>query len=159
MARLSDQATQQDHANESLRLELQETILTYRHWAALLIQIAGFIIAGAVVLISYGFTQKLAAIRLLAVFAPILILLTYQQIGSLIAPLVDLIQSIENRLRIPEKDSLGATIAQVHRRSMSEKDRKRYTYWSRVPIILYVATVALIGLFVLSLTVYHYRFM
>ena len=60
--------------NESLRLELQQAILTVRQWSSLLIQMAGFITTADVVLISYGFAQKLAGVLLLASALPIILL-------------------------------------------------------------------------------------
>lgn len=48
--------------NESVRLELQEAIATLRHWTSQVTQAAGFIATGDILLLSYGFSQKLAAI-------------------------------------------------------------------------------------------------
>jgi uncharacterized membrane protein (Fun14 family) len=160
--------------NESLRLELQEAIVTYRHWLSQLNQITGFIGTGAVVLISYGFAQKLAAILLLASGAPMLLLLMYLQVGSITSPLVNLILRIERELLV-RKDSLGATYARLSHPSMvlplgsriedltDEEVRhlspRGYPLWGPIPVILYAGTVAGVGLFVLSLTVFHYRFM
>lgn len=45
---------------ESLRLELQEAIAMVRHLTSLVTQAGGFITTADVVLISYGFAQKLA---------------------------------------------------------------------------------------------------
>jgi len=168
--------TQQAPENESLRLELQEAIVTYRHWVSQLTQMTGFFIAGTVILVSYGFTQKIAAILLFAAPAPILILLTYVVVASVASPVLELILRLERRLQIRE-NSLGTTYVQSHLGSMAadigniedytdEEVRRlrlhpsrRRLFWAPVPIILYVSTLFLLGLFVLSITVFHYRFM
>ena len=61
--------------NESLRLELQEAIITVRHWTSQLTQMAGFVATGDILLISYEFSQKVAAILLFASSFPMVILL------------------------------------------------------------------------------------
>lgn len=160
--------------NESLRLELQEAIVTYRHWLSSLTQITGFIATGDVVLISYGFSQKLAAILLVASGTPMLLLLMWAQQQSIASPLVNLILRIERKLLI-RKDSLGAIFVRTHPPSTAlalgsgiedltdEEVRHltpwRYPLWGPIPIILYASTLVQVGLFVLSLTVFGYRFM
>jgi hypothetical protein len=162
--------------NESLRLELQEAIGTFRHWTAQLTQTAGFTATGDVLLLSYGFSQKLAAILLFASAFPIVILLLYLYIGSINIPLISLILRIERKLLIRDY-SLGATYLRVQLRSMApvlgtieelnDEEVHRLNLglsmsrwlWTPVPIVLYTATIAQVGLFMLSLTVFHYRFM
>jgi hypothetical protein len=160
--------------NESLRLELQEALGTYRHWVAQLTQINGIFITADVVLISYGFSQKLAAILLVASGLPMLSLVMYMVVGSIASPFVDLILRIERRLLI-RKDSLGATYVHTYFRSAAPAPGSRIedlddeqvrhlnlewdSLWSPIPIIAYVSTASQVGLFVLSLTVFHYRFM
>jgi|SRR6516165_2409902 hypothetical protein len=135
--------------DESLRMELQEALVTYRQWASQLTQVAGFFVAADVVLVSYGFSQRLAAILLVASTVPMLILVMYMVIGSVNRPIVNLILRIERKLLI--EDSLGAILAQTW--------LKWESLWSTVPITLYTATAAQLGLFVLSLTVFHYPFL
>jgi len=102
---------------ESLRLELQEAIVTYRHWLSQVTQISGFIIAGTTILVSYGLTQKIAAILLIVIPAPMLILLEYLVVGSIAVPLGGLILRLERRLHLPG-DSLGATYSLTYQRAM-----------------------------------------
>jgi hypothetical protein len=162
--------------NESLRLELQEAIGTFRHWNTQLTQVGGFVATGDVVLLSYGFSQRLAAILLFASGFPMVILLLYLYIGSINIPLVSLILRIERKLLIQD-DSLGATYLraqlpsltpipgtieeltdeEVHRLNLSLS--MSHWLWTPVPIVLYTSTIVQVGLFVLSLTVFHYRFM
>ena len=93
---------------------------------------------------------------------------------SLASPLINLVLKIERKLMIRE-DSLGATLAQTYFGTLiptvdrniedlnDEEVRhlslKLKTRWSTIPIILYAATAVQVGLFVLSLTVFHYQFM
>jgi hypothetical protein len=95
-------------------------------------------------------------------------------LGSIASPLINLVLRIERRLLI-RKDSLGAAFARAHFGKMipaigghiedlnDEEVRhlnlKGEPRWWTIPIILYAATAVQIGLFVLSLTVFHYRFM
>jgi len=160
--------------NESLRIELQEALVSYRHWTSQLTQVTGFLVTADVLLLSYGFSQKLAAILLVASGVPILILMMYQVVGLIASPLVNLILRIERRLLI-RKDSLGATFARTYFGRMTpvldrpiedltDEELRHVTFkweslWSTIPIVLYAGTVIQVGLFVLSLTVFHYRFM
>ena len=160
--------------NESLRLELQEAIVTYRHWISQLTQVAGIIGTADVVLLSYGFAQRLAAILLAASTMPIALLLIYLLVGSQLVSLINLILRFERRLLI-RKDSIGAVYVRSYIRSVPQAlsahiedlndeevqhlELKWATLWAPIPIILYAATVVQVGLFVLSLTVFHYRFM
>jgi hypothetical protein len=160
--------------NESLRIELQEALVTYRHWVSQLTQVVGFLVAADVVLISYGFAQRIAVILLVASGAPTLILIQYMVVGSIASPLINLVLRIERRLLI-RKDSLGATYVHTYFRSMRpalgsriedlndeevrQLNLKWASLWSPLPIVLYASTVVQVGLFVLGLTVFHYRFM
>lgn len=161
---------------ESLRLELQEAIITIRHWSSLLIQTAAFVTAADALLISYGFAQKLAAILLLASALPISILLVYLIVRTMVNPLVSLTLKIERRLLI-RKDSLGAAflggtlqsgnpdfgnvedLDDEEVRNLDFSRRRRGWLWRPIPVILYAATAAQIGLFVLALAIFNYRFM
>jgi hypothetical protein len=162
--------------NESLRLELQETLVTARHWASLLIQTTGFLVAADAVLISYGFAQKLAGILLVASALPIAILFTFQIVWTVITPLLNLVLRIEKKLLIRE-DSLGATfgrsllgsrvpflgtiddLSDEEIASINQITSSRRPYRGPVPTACYAAFVVQIALFVLALAVFDYRFM
>ena len=160
--------------NESLRLELQEAIVTYRHWVSQLTQVAGIVGTANVVLLSYGFSQRLAAILLAASTMPIFLLLLYFLVGSRLAPLITLILRFERALLI-RKVSIGATYVRSYSRSVphalsgriEDLDDEEVRHlnlnwdspWGPIPIILYASSALQVGLFVLSLTVFHYRFM
>ena len=83
---------------------------------------AGFIATGDVLLISYGFSQKLAAILLLASVFPVVILLLYLLLGSANISLINLMLKIERKLLIRE-DSLAAMFLQDHLDSVARTDR------------------------------------
>jgi len=159
--------------HESLQLELQEAIVTYRHWLSSFTQISAFIGTVTAVLVTYGFSQKIAVIFLLAGAGPMFILVMYRQVGSITGPLVSLILRIERKLLI-RKDSLGATYARITHQSMVSVPGSRiedltdeeicdlsprgYPLWGPIPIALYASTLVQVVLFVLSLTVFNYRF-
>jgi hypothetical protein len=161
--------------NESLRLELQETLVTARHWSSLLIQTTGFLIAADVVLISYGFAQKLAGILLLASTLPLAILFIFQMVWTSVTPLLNLVLRIEKKLLI-RGDSLGATFGRslLESRadfgpvddlndeeiaSLSQKISGRRPYRGPVPTACYASFVIHIAVFVLALKIFNYRFM
>jgi hypothetical protein len=101
-------------------------------------------------------------------------LIQYMVVGSIASPLINLVLRIERRLLI-RKDSLGATYVHTYFRSMRpalgsriedlndeevrQLNLKWASLWSPLPIVLYASTVVQVGLFVLGLTVFHYRFM
>jgi hypothetical protein len=160
--------------DESLRIELQEALVTYRQYISQLVQANGFFSAADVALVSYAFSQRIAAILLVASALPILMLVSYILTMPIGGGLIDLVLRIERRLRI-RKDSLGATIARTvpgkmvpavggHIEDLNDEEVGQLNLrwesrWAALPIIYYVVTAIHIVLFVLSLTVFHYRFM
>jgi hypothetical protein len=160
--------------NESLRIELQEALVTYRQYASQFIQTAGILIAATVALVSYAFTQRIAVILLVATAFPIYILVSYTTTASIVGPLNDLVLRIERRLRIRE-DSLGATLARTmpakmipaagsHIEDLTDEEVRHLNLkwewrWSAIAIMCYAGIAVQIVLFVLSLTVFHYRFL
>jgi hypothetical protein len=160
--------------DESLRIELQEALVTYRQYASQFIQTAGILIAATVALVSYAFTQRIAVILLVATAFPIYILVSYTTTASIVGPLNDLVLRIERRLRIRE-DSLGATLARTtpakmipaagsHIEDLTDEELRHLNLkwelrWSVIAIQAYAGIAIQIVLFVLSLTVFHYRFL
>jgi hypothetical protein len=160
---------------ESLRLELQEALVTFRHWTTQANQAAGVVATGDALLVAYGFSQRLAGVLFLASAMPLLVLLVYLLVMDAAASLINLAMRLERRLSI-HKDSLAATYANIHLRPLVSQygglenlndeellDLDRNTSmrrWLRkqIPILLYMGTVVQIALAILSLTVYHYRF-
>jgi len=159
--------------DESLRVELQEALVTYRQILSQFIQTAGILIAAAVAFASYAFSQRIAVILLVATAFPIYTLVYYTIVASEIGPLNDLVLRIERRLRIRE-DSLGATLARTtpgkmipagsHIEDLTDEEVRHLNLkwelrWSAISIVGYTAIAVQIVLFVLSLTVFHYRFL
>ena len=160
--------------DESLRIELQEALVTYRQYISQWVQGTGFFTAADVALVSYAFSQRIAVILLVGSLFPILMLVSYMMTVSLGGGLINLVLRIERRLRI-RKDSLGATLARPapakmipavgsHIEDLSDEEVRHLNLswewrWGVLPIVFYAATATHIVLFVLSLTVFHYRFM
>jgi hypothetical protein len=160
--------------DESLRLELQEALVTYRQYISQTNQLTGFFIAADVALVSYAFSQRVAVILLVGSAFPLLMLVSYIVTTPIVSALNSLVLRIERRLRI-RKDSLGATVARTvparmipavgsHIEDLNDEEVRHLNLsweWRLgvLPIIFYVGTVIHIVLFVLSLTVFHYRFM
>jgi hypothetical protein len=162
------------HDNESLRIELQEALVTYRQYVSQWVQGIGIFTAADVALVSYAFSQRIAVILLVASAFPMLMLVSYMITVSVAGPLINLVLRIERRLRI-RKDSLGAILARPalaktipaagsHIEDLSDEEVHHLNLrwelrWGVLPIIYYAGTAIHIVLFVLSLTVFHYRFM
>ena len=160
--------------NESLRIELQEALESYRQYISHWVQGTGFFTAADVALVSYAFSQRIAVILLVASTFPMLMLVTYMTTATIGSGLINLVLRIERRLRI-RKDSLGATVARTapakmtpavgsHIEDLDDEEvghlnLKWESRWGVLPVILYAGSAIHIVLFVLSLTVFHYRFM
>lgn len=95
-----------DPDGDSLRLELQEALATFRNWVTQLVEAFGVMATGDALLVTYGFSQRLAAILFLASALPLAALLIYLQIMSVAGPLVGLAARIERMLSL--EDSLAA---------------------------------------------------
>jgi hypothetical protein len=63
--------------NESLRIELQEALESYRQYISQWMQGTGIFTAADVALVSYAFTQRIAVILLLGSAFPMLMLVSY----------------------------------------------------------------------------------
>jgi hypothetical protein len=152
---------------DALRLELQEAIVTVRHWQTLGFQATGFIIAGNVVLLGYGFSQKQAGIFLLGSAVPMILLFVYLLTFSAAVRTIMLVIKLERDLEI-RSHSLGATFARnllgltdADLVRLTDADLESFSFDNLMihtpPIILYIASISQIILFVLCLTLFHYR--
>jgi hypothetical protein len=160
--------------DESLRIELQEALVTYRQYISQLVQANGIFVAADVALVSYAFSQRIAVILLVASALPVLMLVSYILTMPIGGELIDLVLRIERRLRI-RKDSLGAALARTtpgkvipavgsHIEDLDDEEvghlnLRWKSRWAALPIVYYVGTAIHIVLFMLSLTVFRYRFM
>ncbi|HET9257360.1 MAG TPA: hypothetical protein VFO16_19460, partial [Pseudonocardiaceae bacterium] len=79
------------HDKQSMQIELQEALGTYRHWISQLTQLTGFFLAADGLLLGYGFSQRIASILLVASFSPVFILIMYLVILTFAGPVVSLI--------------------------------------------------------------------
>jgi hypothetical protein len=134
------------------------------------VQAAGFILAANIVLIGYGFTQKHAGMFLLASTLPV-ILLAVHIIGiSSSTNQIALVIRIEDELHIRETQSLARIYARNYLRlagpqleaviAQGTRGRTLSLKWFITPeaIVLYAASLGQVGLFVLCLVLYNYRF-
>src|SRR6185437_9763299 len=76
--------------DESLRLELQEVLVTYRQYVSQVIQANGIFIAADVALVSYAFSQRIAVILLVGSVFPIAMVVTYMITVPIVSALIDL---------------------------------------------------------------------
>jgi hypothetical protein len=161
---------------ESLRLELQEAITTFRHQHSLLIQALGIIVAADSVLVAYGFAQRKSGILLVASLMPLAMLILFIQVMTDSIPIIYIAIRLEQKLSLSE-DSLVATW--VRRRddlpftSIEEMDElddpkvrdsvlqppRLFLFKSQKTLILIGTLVVQFSIFLISVTVYHYRFM
>jgi len=155
---------------DALRIELQEALGSVRHWQMVGVQAAGFILTADIVLIGYGFTQKHAGMFLLASTLPV-ILLAVHIIGiSSSTNQIALVIRIEDELHIRETQSLARIYARNYLRlagpqleaviAQGPRGRTLSLKWFITPeaIVLYAASLGQVGLFVLCLVLYNYRF-
>ena len=161
---------------ESLRLELQEAITTFRHQTSSLTQVTGFIAAADSVLIAYGFSQKVSGILLVASVLPVIAIVSYVEILHSTLPLIYVAITLEQKLQL--RDAPLATLyLQTYARDVFghlDKDIDmtdqgvresilsfpRHMWLTNRPVyILCAIFIAQVGLFLVSLLIYHYRFM
>lgn len=131
-------------------------------------QAAGFIVAGNVVLIGYGFTQKQAGMFLLGSVLPVILLAVYMITVSNAAGLIVLSTRIEDELHIGEVHSLARTYARSNLRltgpqleaiaAQEPSNRNLSLKWfiKLAAIIFYAASLGQLGLFVLCFALYDY---
>jgi hypothetical protein len=160
---------------DSLRLELQEALATFRNWVGQTAQAFGILATGDALLVTYGFSQRLAAILFLGSILPIGAMLLYIQIMPVSARLVSLAVRIERKLSLEE--SLALTVTPAHFRTavsrmanvvglsyeefldLDEESSKRHWLKGPIPTLLYATAAIQVALAVLGLTVYGYKFM
>jgi hypothetical protein len=94
---------------DSLRLELQEALETFRNWVGQMVQAGGIMATADAVLVTYGFSQRLAGIFFVGSIFPIVVLLGYIRLTSKTAPMLGLAIKLERKLFLEE--SLALTIA------------------------------------------------
>jgi hypothetical protein len=160
--------------SESLRLELQEAITTFRHQTGLLIQALGFILTADSVLLAYGFAQRQSGVLLVASLMPIALLIVLIQFMVGLVPICYVAIKLERKLSLREEPHLALVATFVQTRddlpfSSLENienadvpkvhDSVLVVLKSRKSLILLCAFAVQLCLVVISITVFHYRFM
>jgi len=161
---------------ESLRLELQEAITTFRHQLGLLIQILGVVVTADAALIAYAFAQKKSGIFLAASLMPLATGIIYFAVITGLIPIAYMIIRLEKKLSLGDEAFMTTWILTRYDlpfRSMEDigeldKPEIRHSVLQSPPLYLLTdpKMLALVGasviqfiVFIISLTVYHYTFM
>jgi hypothetical protein len=95
---------------ESLRLELQEAITTFRHQWSQLMQSLGIIITAYFALLSYGFARKLAVVLLVASLMPLAALSSYIQTMTSLVPICYVAIELEKKLSLHDVPFIGTWV-------------------------------------------------
>jgi hypothetical protein len=159
---------------ESLRLELQEAIVTFRHQTSIMTQALGYIVAADAILVAYGFSQREAGVLLVASLMPIFNLLIFVEVLKHGAPIAYVAMRLERKL-MPGEQALATTYATtltpIYNYLKATLDNQTDSVYpvihlprwcwvkSRITIGLACVFVGQLALFLIGLTVYHYRFM
>jgi hypothetical protein len=164
---------------ESLRLELQEAITTFRHQWSQLLQALGIIIAADSALLSYGFARKLSGVLLVASLMPLVALSAYITIMTALVPICYVAIRLEQQLSIqcapfvetwvaPRGDLPTAIrdFAQDLASLTNSKEQKSALKVSAGPFLrnltslaIYAAFALQLALAVISIVVFHFRFL
>ena len=161
-----------DPEPDSLRLELQQAIGLAQTQASLLVQMAGFFVAADAAILAYGFTQKNSAIFLLASLMPAIMLALYIQLRNSSIPVIFVAVKLEHKLHLSDNPLMETyakkrmerifTPAEIHDMKTSrEPPVPRIRDWFTKPGVLLICSIfaAQICWFLISLLVFHYRFM
>lgn len=162
--------------SESLRLELQEAIASYRLLSSSVTQVAGFLAAADAALIAYGFAQLVSGILLVASAMPLILVVAYVEILQSTLPVIYVAMTLEQKLQLHDAPltriyvksytrGVFADLAEYAdmtdeniRESILGSTRRRWLTTSII-YILYAIFIAQIALFLIGLLLYHYRFM
>jgi hypothetical protein len=156
---------------ESLRLELQEGIISFRHITTLAMQMTGIVVAADAVLVSYGISQRDSAILLIASLAPVIVLIGIIELFKHALPVAISIMWLEDQLSLSER-ALAATYLRMRlavmypllRGSVIDLEQPitmSLKSWFSVKLVqlLCGAFILQFGIFLISWIFYHYRFM
>jgi hypothetical protein len=174
--RAAESLTPHQPAAESLRLELQEAITTFRHQIALLIQALSVLVTADSALLAYGFSQKQSGVFLVASLMPIAALSVFIAIMYGLIPIAYAGMRIEEQLSLHQapliigwvkvrKDLPFAAFKNVDDWSSPEIERAisrtspSYLLRSYKSHLLLIAFLVQLSLCIISKTIFHYRFM
>jgi hypothetical protein len=156
---------------ESLRLELQEGIISFRHITTLAMQMTGIVVAADAVLVSYGISQRDSAILLIASLAPVIVLIGILELFKHALPVAISIMWLEDQLSLSER-ALAATYVRMRLAviypllrggviDLEQPITMPLKSWFSVKVVqlLCGAFVLQFGIFLISWIFYDYRFM
>lgn len=160
---------------ESLRLELQEAIATFRHQNAQLIQALGVIVTADSILLGYGFAQKLSSVLLVASLMPLAALSVYITTMTALVPICYVAIRLEEKLSLHDVSFIGtwvktrddlpaalrdfAHLEDLEVRNSTLHVPQWYFLKNLTSLTLLAAFALQISLVVISLFVYHFHFM
>lgn len=159
---------------ESLRLELQEAIATFRHQWAQLVQAGGVIVTADALLLGYGFAQKLSSILIVASLMPLAALSSYITTMTGLVPVCYVAIRLEEKLSLDDVPLIGTWVkprgdlpAALRDFTQREKDGISNAEFSTRSYFLrnlqsrsFFAAFALqIAFVIISIFGYHFRFM
>ena len=161
---------------ESLRLELQEAIASFRHQNVLLTQSFGIFVTANTLLLAYGFAQRKSGILFLASLLPLGLLFLAIELTTSLVPVTYVATRLEESLSLHEVPLVTTFIGTRHgilfsllssiedsydpkTHSFAKKMSSRLFLKNRQSRWLLWAFVVQLCLFIVSLTVYHYRLM
>jgi hypothetical protein len=161
---------------ESLRLELQEAITTFRHQIALLIQALGVLVTADSLLLAYGFSQKQSAVILIASLMPIAALAVFIAIMYGLIPIAYAGIRLEEQLSLHHAPLIASWVNV--RKDLPFAEFKDVDDWSSPEIekalsdispwyllhnyksyLLLTAFAVQLFLCIVSTVAFHYRFM
>ena len=170
-------------SDESLRLELQEAITTFRHQWSQLMQALGIIITADLALVSYGFVHKLSGVLLAASLMPLAALSAYTTTMTSLVPICYVAIKLEEKLSLDDAPFIGtwvkprgdlpdaidefADLAKSEAQKSTKSEAQKSTL--KVPAgpflknltsrAIYAALALQIGLVIISIFVLHFRFL
>jgi len=161
---------------ESVRLELQEAIATFRELAGRMTQGIGFVVTADSVLLAYGFSQRESGILLVASLMPVLALLIFFQFLRMSAPVIYVAIVLERQLRLDDAPLIAMHARKGFKKIYALIENSQnpasagvrdavlalsYQDWVHRPIarVLCCIFAAQLSLFAVSIMAYNYRFM
>jgi hypothetical protein len=160
---------------DSLRIELQEALATFRHQSSLQIQTVGFLISADSILVAYGFSQRLSSVLLIASLMPVSVLLAIIYTARNLTPVAYVAIKLERQLSITQTPLIAtwvrmrddSPISSVEDISKLDATTIRSLVFGfpwyllkSLKVRLVLATfIGQLFLFLISIAVFHYRFM
>lgn len=168
-------ADEQAPSDESLRLELQEAITTFRDQWSRLNQELGIIVTADLALLSYGFAHKLAGVLLAASLMPLMALSAYTTTMTSLVPICYVAIRLEQKLSLHDVPLIGTWIKPRGDLPVAIEDFAKladskpqdstlivpasYFLTNLAGLTIIAIFVSQIGLTVISIFVFHFSFL